>query len=38
VPTENWTDNGRAFLGDVETNLLTTDGEIRRVLLLGPLK
>jgi hypothetical protein len=31
VPTSNWSDDGSFFLGDVETNLLTAAGEIRKV-------
>jgi hypothetical protein len=33
VPADNWSDDGSWFLGDVETNLLTAGGEIRRIQL-----
>jgi hypothetical protein len=33
VPAENWSREGHWFLGDVETNLFTTAGEIRRMHL-----
>jgi WD40-like Beta Propeller Repeat len=36
VPPENWSADGRWFLGDVETNLVTTDGEVRKVVLAPP--
>jgi hypothetical protein len=33
VPVDNGSDDGSWFLGDVETNLLTAAGEIRRIQL-----
>ena len=35
VPPGNWSDDGSYFLGDVETNLLTAAGEVRKVAMPG---